>query len=344
MKRLSAYLLLSLLVVSLAACSSRTETPSSSSSPTYLTDFQLRADAGNGKVTLEWLMYPAAVSYNIYVGTSSSSLTKITTVPASVISAPYTVTGLTNNTKYYFSVSGVNSLGVESDLAIPIFATPVDPYPPAAPENVRANAGDVNITVTWTPVADADYYNIYCSWQTSLTDMGEAVSTVNDQASNSIVINESSITWIYNTDTADPGIVNNRSYTCWVTAVNDNGTADTSDDLESSPSFDYVATPNPNPPPFAPVLTTANTGSSSSQQVILAWNAPVSSTGTVTYTVYYGTAKGVTNNTGVQADVGDATAVSVNNLTSGVKYYFVVTATDDNGESAISNEKYAVAY
>jgi ribosomal protein L30E len=174
--------------------------------------------------------------------------------------------------------------------------------------------------------------------------LGEAKSTITGQASNHQVIDSSSITWIYNTDTADPGIVNGRPYTCWVTAVNDNGTADTSDDLESSPSFDYVATPSATPPPFAPVLTTATTGSSSSQQVILAWNAPVSSTGTVTYTVYYGTAKGVTNNTGVQADVGDATAVSVNNLTSGVKYYFVVTATDDNGQSAISNEESAVAY
>jgi hypothetical protein len=361
MKKLLAYLLvLSLLIIFVSACGSKNDTPPTSSSSNYRSDLIIRADAGSNAVTLEWQMDSYASTYNIYVGTSLSSLAKVNTT--SVSSAPYTVTSLAggtpllaNGTTYYFSVSGVNSSNVESKLAIPITATPLASPPPAAPENVRANEGDTKVTVTWTPVTanpPVTSYNIYCTWQDGLTaGVGQTIN-VPGQTSNSKVVN--SVYWTAGpgpTDTNPQGtttaLTNGRTYYLFISAVSDNETPlDTSDDLESSASFTVNATPSATPPPFAPVLTTATTGSSSSQQIILTWTAPPhTGTGTLNYTVYYGTAKGVTKSTGTSADVGDAPfGVYIYNLTSDLNYYFVVTATDNNGESTISNEKSAVAY
>jgi parallel beta-helix repeat protein len=73
----------------------------------------LTAVAGNGNVTLTW--QPPAdnggmpiTGYRIYYGTSSGNYTVNITV-GNITS--YTITGLTNGQKYYFSVSAINAVG-----------------------------------------------------------------------------------------------------------------------------------------------------------------------------------------------------------------------------------------
>lgn len=81
--------------------------------------------------------------------------------------------------------------------------------------------------------------------------------------------------------------------------------------------------------PPAPASLTAEPGNG---QVSLTWNAV---TGATNYTVYYGTASG-----GPYPNKKNSTATStmITNLVNGLKYYFVATATDPNGPSAISAE------
>jgi hypothetical protein len=246
-----------------------------------------------------------------------------------LISAPYTLTGLTNGTTYWFSITGVNSSG-ESQLEQPTDSIPISPAPPSAPENVRANAGKADVTVTWDNVPGADSYNLHYIKFDSDIQGWTAPSVI------------TGVTSPYSGPYTAIPIVNPTAsetlfYIFWVTALNGSS--------ESSGSFAVRATPSATPPPMAPVLTTAITGSLSNQQIILAWTAPThTGTGTLTYTIYYGTAKGVTKNNYGNAETTDGTSGYMTSLTSGTKYYFVITATDDNGESAESSEKSAVAY
>lgn len=330
-----------LLVIVVAACSSNEALTPVDEEPTYLSDFNLRADPGNGQVTLNWLMEESAETYNIYVGTSKSSLTKIATVPASIISAPYTVTGLSNNTTYWFSVTGVNPYG-ESNLATPITAMPSSPSPPPAPENVRANAGNAQVTVTWTPVAGATSYNVYCFWQTSATDLGLGSLAVAGSTTDNKVVTD--VYWSYGIEAGQTKpLVNGRIYTFWVTAINDLGTADTIDDLESYPSFDVVATPSTTPPPFAPAnLDASNTAANLDPgQIYLDWSDVA---GATSYNVYLGIAKNVTKDSYSAVAIGTLPIAGYIwvGLDEGRTYYFVVTAVNANGESAESAEVHEI--
>lgn len=341
MKNKLLYLLLTVLLATVVtACSSGTEETISEAEPTYRADLMLRADAGNGEVTLDWLMDPNAETYNIYAGTSRNSLTKVAT---GVISAPFTIDGLTNNTIYYFSVSGENEYG-ESVLATPITAIPVTNPRPPAPENVRANAGDQEVTVTWTPVDAVDGYTVYCTWQTSATDMGGAYVAVVGQAIDSQIVNESTITeWVYNT--GENYLVNGRTYAFWVASIKDG--------VESSASFPAYAIPTATPPPMAPVFTHFEFGNFEEDGVTynvrIEWEERGAADPTITgFNIYAGPAKGI-KKTYVEGRVSftDETPyvryILAEDLPpSGTTYYAVITAVNNNGESAESNEFSAI--
>ncbi len=80
------------------------------------------ATAGNEEVTISWDSVTGATSYNIYwsteQGVTADTGTKITT-----FSSPYTHTGLTNGTTYYYVVTAENSYG-ESDESSEVSASP----------------------------------------------------------------------------------------------------------------------------------------------------------------------------------------------------------------------------
>jgi len=257
-KFLSYLLLLSLLTFFVSACSSKNAEPNTPGEQ-YRKDLIIRADAGDGQVTLEWQMDPNAVTYNIYYlenpghTPTTTEMQQNGTKITGVKSAPYIVTGLTNGTTYYFTMSGTNS-GGESYLQKPlVYATPITPPRPAAPENVRANAGDQKVTVTWTPVTAVPAvtsYNVYCVWiEGTNAGVGQAINV--SAASNSYVVHD-----VYWTAGPDAGttthLTNGITHYFWVSAVNANG--------ESSASFTVSAVPSASPPPFAPVLTGAETG------------------------------------------------------------------------------------
>ncbi len=96
------------------------------------------ATPGNGQVTIAWTAVPGATSYNIYWATVagvtplSIGVTKITGATATTpVSSPYTLTGLTNGTVYFFVVTSVNANG-ESAQSAEVNALP-SATPGAAP-------------------------------------------------------------------------------------------------------------------------------------------------------------------------------------------------------------------
>ena len=332
MKKFFAYLLLfSFLIVSLSACAHKDDPPVGETTQEAKV-LQFTADAGVGAVTLDWQMLKGAVTYNLYYiedsgGTytlsnrPSSSVMKAGTEIPGLISALEIISGLSNGTKYWFALSGVNSVGTESDLSMPITATPSTNPPPAAPSNVRASAGNAQITVTWDTMAGATSYNIYYyKFDNSLYSQVYPVTGVTSPYSGPY----SSDLPIINTTNENP-----LAYFFFVTAVNANG--------ESYPSFEVYAVPSDPPPPAAPVITVTAVGSTS---VSIDW-ADVA--GATSYNVYSGTAKGVTKNGYGAMATGTGSGFTATGLITDTKYYFVVTAVDASGnESTESNEVWAI--
>lgn len=88
------------------------------SAPTNVT-----ATAGDKQVTISWSSISGATSYNIYWSTTSG-VTKTNGTKISNATSPYTHSGLTNGTTYYYIVTAVNSSG-ESVESAQVSATPV---------------------------------------------------------------------------------------------------------------------------------------------------------------------------------------------------------------------------
>ena len=303
---LKAFTLLGIAVFALSACggggSDAGAVAPAPSSPANLT-----ADAGDNQVVLNWPSVSGAATYNVYydnvAGVTKSAPHKIT----GSVSAPKTVTGLTNGTPYFFAVSAVNA-GGESALSVERSATPSATPPPGAPMNIRASAGDNQVIVSWDNAAGATSYNLYFGTAAGVTKVSG--TKITGAASPRAVTS----------------LANGTTYFFVVTAVNANG--------ESGVSFEASALPTATPPPAAPSLTSATAGNA---KVTLAWGAVA---GATSYNVYYGTATGVTKASGTKS-AGATSPYDVTGLTNGTPYFFIVTAVGTGGESAASNERSA---
>ena len=299
---LKAITLLGIAVFALSACGGGgSDSASPPAKPANLT-----AAAGDNQVVLNWPAVSGAATYNVYydnvAGVTKSAPHKIT----GTVSAPRTVTGLTNGTPYFFAVSAVNA-GGESALSVERSATPSATPPPDIPSNIRASAGDNQATVSWDSVAGATSYNIYYGTATGISKTSTQIADVTSPQ-------------------VKTGLLNGTTYFFVVTAVNANG--------ESAVSLEVSAKPSATPPPAAPSLTSATAGNT---QVTLVWGAVA---GATSYNVYRGTAAGVTKISGTKF-TGVSSPYDATGLTNGTPYFFVVTAVGTGGESAESNERSA---
>ncbi len=179
---------------------------------------------------------------------------------------------------------------------------------PAAPTNLTATAGNAQVNLMWTASAGANGYNVYRS-----TTSGGSYSTVASGVTTTSYLNT--------------GLTNGVTYYYVVTAANAGG--------ESTNSNEASATPTAPTPPAAPTGLTATAGK---KKVTLNWTA---SGGATSYNVKRSTTGGgpyTTVATGVTA-----TTYTNTGLTSGVTYYYVVTAVNAAGESGNSNQASAKA-
>ena len=110
-----------------------------------------------------------------------------------------------------------------------------------------------------------------------------------------------------------------------MTAVNTSG--------ESAASSQATATPVL--PVSAPTAPTGLTATAGNAKVMLSWTA---SAGATSYNVYYGTTTPVTIANGTKVGSISGTGYTVTPLVNSTPYYFVVTAVNAGGESALSNQ------
>jgi formylglycine-generating enzyme required for sulfatase activity len=202
-------------------------------------------------------------------------------------------------------------------------APPAQANTAVAPEQITADPGNARVTLNWMPVSGATAYNVYYSTTPGVT-AANAPYRIADQSPPIII-------------RFLPGDItplsDKTTYYLAVTSSNGSG--------ESPVSKEVSATPFPSsstPPPVAPVQLRAE---SQTGQITLSWEASSSAT---SYRIYYKTSPGVTkaNGTGVDVPVAGGTSHVVASLANNTIYYFMVTASNANGESGPSFEVSAV--
>ncbi|ACL69174.1 glycosyl hydrolase [Halothermothrix orenii] len=171
------------------------------------------AIAGDAQVTLDWNSVSGATGYKVYYGTASGEYNNVQTV--SDITS-YTVTGLTNDTTYYFVITATNSAG-ESGYSNELSATPQPELnnPPVEPNLNSATAGDGEVSLSWDSVSGVTGYNLHYG-----TSSGSYSVTIDVGNSTSYTVT---------------GLNNNTTYYFAVTAYNDNGESGYSNELSATP-------------------------------------------------------------------------------------------------------------
>jgi hypothetical protein len=183
------------------------------------------ATAGDGQAIINWGTVLGATSYNLYYATSTG-VTRANGTKVSGVSSGQTVTGLTNDTVYYFVVTALDTNGesIESSQVMikPVHSAP--PAVPAAPAGVFASAGNGKVDLSWNTVKDATSYTIY--WSTS-PDVTRAGGT--------------KIANITKSPYQHANLTNGISYYYIVTASNGTGESAPSDEVSAQPTIEYYA-------------------------------------------------------------------------------------------------------
>jgi autotransporter-associated beta strand protein len=196
------------------------------------------ATPGIQSATLSWGAVPGAEGYVIEMATSAGGPY---TLVASVTELTYVVTGLDNNTTYYFEVFATNTGGSTSDSTAVSTTTPL-----GAPTGFSAAAGNTQVTLTWAPVSGATSYSIVESTATNgtFTNIGDSIGPSY-------------------TATA---LTNGTTYYFAVAAIDANGTGPDSTLASATPTANV---------PLAPTGLTATPGNA---EVTLNWNASAGAT------------------------------------------------------------------
>ena len=267
---------------------------------------------GNDSIELEWDSSPEwdIGGYEIHwFDTQDSS-----NVTVDTSSGPeWVLVGLTNGSVYSVRVLALDACGNASDLTNPITVTMVpcdeDITFPAIPTNFAAFAGDEVVHLSWDSVPDPDVVGYEVFFRESGGGGGTTL----------LVGNVTSYS-VY-------GLYNQTTYEFQVAAL---------DGCEHTGGFTGMvsATPvqcagNTDPPAVPSNLTAQDAGLG--DQVSLSWTLSQNEGDILGYRVWWGTVPGTWS---ASEDVGDTVFHEVTGLSTGVTYYFTVTAYDVCGNES----------
>lgn len=136
----------------------------------------VKAVSGDGSVTLSWNSVHNVTGYSVAYGTSRDALKQTASAKTNSIS----ISGLKNETTYYFQVTAVNGSwkGTPSDI---ISEVPHAVKVPGAPSNIRVEPADQALRVSWGSTKDATMYQVFYrpAGESTFTAFGGSLTATN---------------------------------------------------------------------------------------------------------------------------------------------------------------------
>lgn len=267
---------------------------------------KLTVTPGSTGATLNWTASTSGspTSYSIYRGTATDGEAVTPVAAVSGTTTAFTDTGLTNGKTYFYNVAANNSVGVSPDSNEVSVSPGSTTAAPAAPTGLAAKPGNGSIDLTWNPSPGATSYSVFRGTAPGAEGATAIGTTTSDRFT-------------------DSALTNGTGYYYTVAASNTGGASAKSAETNTVPTAVVVAPPVP----FGVVITPA------SGQIHLQWTFEEPAT---SYRIYRGTAAGA------EGAVALATVTSSSytdtTVTSGVTYYYEITALTAATESARSAE------
>ena len=239
-----------------------------------------------------------------FTPTASDSLARVDSPDTSLM-----ISNLANGTTYFYRIVAVDDSGNRSDLSAQVSTAPVNINPPATPDNLAAEAGDSEVTLSWDANSEGDfsYYAVYQSTTTGFTPSPA-----------------DTVARVYQPDTTLtlPGLTIGTTYYFKIAAVDDEGN-------QSGYSDEASATPANINAPSAPTGLVAVPGDSS---IDLSWAA--NGEGDFSHYIVY-----QSNDSGFTPTGADSvarlnkpdTSLALTGLANGRPYYYRVSAVDSSG-------------
>ena len=244
--------------------------------------------AEDGMVTISWNAVGGADSYTLYRATTQGGLASASAIPVS--STSYTDRGLTNGLTYYYQVAAVT--GGTTGMRSTIDSVTL---PPDRVTRFSATAGNGQVRLQWSAVANADSYRIYRA-------LGPAGSEAPALTRLTSVNQATSATISY----IDRSPTNGQTYRYQVATVNAGGEGARSDIQSVALLLGQV---------------TGLTLTRGDGQVTLRWSAV---NGAASYRIYRATTQG--SLASASAIPVSSTSYTDRGLTKGLTYYYQVAA------------------
>ncbi|MFH1957537.1 MAG: lamin tail domain-containing protein [bacterium] len=293
-----------------------------------------------GEVRLDWIPSSAADISLYRIGHDSEEIgaewgsVSSYTISGLGKSSTTVVIGLTNDTKRYFRISGIDFNGNEGTLSVNVSTTPTDIYPPAPVEKTYLTAENEGsgtiIILSWanySPPSDLAHYKVYYSTYELPSPYDVHTSTYFAEVP-------------AGTKTKNvTGLIEDVKHWFMVTGVDNN-----TNEQNELPSTLYMrtATPSDSPPEQITTLSALNTGQGG--EVSLSWTASSASdiNGYNIYRASYSVAL-TTSNYEYKCFVSTPGATeTVTGLTNYVTYYFGLTAVDEASQEGVISSTVSV--
>ena len=255
--------------------------------------------SSSSAISISWPSVVSATYYELYRNTSSNSSSAALIHTNS--STSYTDSDLDSGTLYYYWLKACNSVGC-SDLSTSANAT-TNEVVPSAPSSLSASANSSSsISVNWSSVTGASYYELYRN-------------TANNSTSASLVDTYSS------TSTTNSGLDSGTQYYYWIRACNSAGCSGFSASANATTDQEAPTTPS------AP-----SASASGSSSISISWSSVA---GAAYYELYRNTSNSSSAASLVYTNSSTSTADS--GLASGTQYYYWLKACNDAGCSGFSS-------